>query len=86
MPKFKPYNHKQTTLLSINFEDSLQVGTFEHTLHHLLSGRLDLRSFYDQYKNDDTGRTAYDPALLLRIILFAYSKGKTSSREIEWNC
>ncbi|MDP2610421.1 hypothetical protein Q8W27_15385, partial [Oceanobacter sp. 2_MG-2023] len=28
----------------------------------------------------------YDPAILLKIILFAYSKGITSSREIPWCC
>ena len=38
------------------------------------------------FKNDDTGRPAYDPAILLKIILFAYSKGITSSREIQWSC
>jgi hypothetical protein len=32
------------------------------------------------------GRPAYDPAILLKIILFAYSKGITFSREIEWCC
>ncbi len=32
------------------------------------------------------GRAAYDPAILLKIILFAYSKGITSSREIAWCC
>lgn len=42
--------------------------------------------FNPNYQNDDGGRPAYDPAILLRIILFAYSKGITSSREIQWCC
>ena len=42
--------------------------------------------FYPKYKNDNNGRPAYDPAALLKIILFAYSKGITSSREIQWCC
>ena len=42
--------------------------------------------FYPKYQNDETGRPAYDPAALLKIILFAYSKGITSSREIQWCC
>ncbi|MGK0442703.1 MAG: transposase [Pseudohongiellaceae bacterium] len=29
---------------------------------------------------------AYDPAILLKIILFAYSKGIVSSRDIQWQC
>jgi len=42
--------------------------------------------FYPHFKNERTGRPAYDPAILLKIILFAYSKGINSSREIEWSC
>jgi len=38
------------------------------------------------YKNEDNGRPAYDPAVLLKIILFSYSKGITSSREMQWCC
>ncbi|NKC11236.1 MAG: hypothetical protein GKR94_03220 [Gammaproteobacteria bacterium] len=42
--------------------------------------------FYPSYKNDLAGRAAYKPALLLKIILFAYSKSIMSSREIQWCC
>ena len=42
--------------------------------------------FDPEYRNEDGGRPAYNPAILLKIILFAYSKGTTSSREIEWCC
>ncbi len=86
MPNFKPYDFNQSAMVVINYQDQLQSGTFEYTLHHLLSNKLDLSVFYPHYKNDGGGRTAYDPAILLRIILFAYSKGITSSREIQWNC
>ena len=86
MAKFKKYNYKQNTMLVINFEDQLQPGTFEHAIHYLIDNKIDLSSFYPKFKNDDTGRPAYDPAILLKIILFAYSKGITSSREIEWCC
>ncbi|MGI9276162.1 MAG: transposase [Endozoicomonas sp.] len=33
-----------------------------------------------------TGRLAYDPAMLLKVVLFAYSRGITSSRKIEKSC
>jgi transposase len=86
MPKYKPYNYDQTSMVVINSQEQLQPGTFEYALHHLVDTKLDLRIFYPRYKNDDTGRPAYDPAILLKIILFAYSKGITSSREIQWSC
>lgn len=86
MPKFISYDYNQSTMVVINFEEQLQPGTFEHAIHHLIDNNLDMSVFYPRVKNDDTGRPAYDPAILLKIILFAYSKGITSSREIEWQC
>lgn len=86
MPKFIPYDYNQSTMVVINFEEQLQPGTFEHALHHLIDHKLDLSVFYPGIRNDETGRPAYDPAILLKIILFAYSRGITSSREIEWQC
>ena len=73
-------------MVVINFQDQLQSGTFEHAVHHLVENKLDLSVFNEDYSNDVTGRRAYDPAILLKIILFAYSKGITSSREIQWCC
>ena len=86
MPKFKPYNYNQTSMVIINYEDQLQTGTFEHAVHHLINNKLDLSIFHHKYNNESAGRLAYDPAILLKIILFAYSKGITSSREIQWCC
>lgn len=86
MPNFKPYDYNQTSMVVINYQDQLQAGTFEHALHHLIDSKLDLSVFYPKYSNDNVGRPAYDPAILLKIILFAYSKGITSSREIQWCC
>lgn len=86
MPNFKKYNYNQDTMIVINFEQQLQPNTFEYTLHHLIDKHIDLSLFYDKYSNDQGGRTAYDPAIMLKIILFAYAKGITSSREIQWQC
>ncbi len=86
MPKFIPLNYQQSSMVVINYLDQLQSGTFEHAIHHLIDSKLDLSVFYPKYKNDKNGRPAYDPAALLKIILFAYSKGITSSREIQWCC
>jgi transposase len=86
MPKFIPYNYDQTSMVVINYKDQLQPGTFEHAVHFLIDTKLDLSIFYPKFKNNDGGRPAYDPAILLKIILLAYSKGITSSREIQWCC
>lgn len=86
MPKFKHYEYNQSAMVVINYEEQLQPGTFEHAIHYLIDNKLDLSVYYPNYKNDDGGRPAYDPAILLKIILFAYPKGITSSRQIQWCC
>nr|WP_245800898.1 transposase [Halomonas utahensis] len=86
MPRFKPYNYDQDAMVVINYRHQLQPGTFEYAVHYLIEHKLDLSVFYPKYRNGDTGRLAYDPAILLKIILFAYSKGITSSREMQWCC
>lgn len=88
MPNFIPHDYSQDAIIVVNFKEQLQPGTFEHALHYLISHKLDLSIFYANYRNDKGrgGRAAYDPAILLKIVLFAYSKGITSSREIEWCC
>ena len=73
-------------MVVINFLDQLQPGTFEHALYTLVENKLNLSVYFPDYKNEDTGRPAYDPAILIKIILFAYAKGITSSREMNWNC
>lgn len=86
MARYIPHDYSQHAMVVINYEEQLQPGTFEHAIHYLIDNKVDLSGFDDYYKNDETGRRAYNPALLLKIILFAYSKGITSSREIEWCC
>ncbi len=39
-----------------------------------------------RYVNDETGAPAYDPAVMLKIVLLAYSRGIISSRAIERLC
>jgi transposase len=86
MAKFIPYDYNQNAMVVVNFQDQIQPGTFEYALHYLIEQKLDLSVFEPAYNNDEGGRPAYDPAILLKIILFAYSKGITSSRQIEWCC
>ncbi len=86
MGRFKYYSYEQTVILPINFSKQILPGTFEYTLHHLIDNELDLKDFYEKVHNDETGAPAYDPAIMLKIILFAYSRGIISSRDIEKLC
>ena len=55
-------------------------GTLEHALNHLLDHEIDLSGFDARFANDDTGASAYPPAMLLKVVLLGYSRGIVSSR------
>jgi transposase/IS5 family transposase len=86
MAKYKQYDYKQMVMLPISLEDQLAPGTLEFAIHTLVETRMDLSVFDEKYKNDETGRLAYDPKILLKVVLFAYSRGLTGSRRIEQAC
>src|ERR1035438_3737385 len=44
---------------------------------------LDLAAFYAEYREDGRGGAAYDPALVLAVLVYAYCVGERSSRRIE---
>ncbi len=73
-------------MLPVHLADQLQPGTFEHTIDYLVDNEIDLSAFDSRYDNDETGAPAYDPAILLKVVLFAYSRGITSSRRIARAC
>ncbi len=86
MARYKDYCYEQGKMIPISFREQILPGTFEYTLSHLVDHELDLSVFDQRYNNDDTGRPAYDPALLLKIVLYAYARGIVSSRQIERCC
>jgi transposase len=86
MAKYKPYSYTQGAFIPVHFAHQIQPGTFEYTLSRLLDSELDLSLFNSRFHNDENGARAYDPKLLLKIVLFAYSRGITSSRKIARAC
>jgi len=73
-------------MLPISLENKLIPGILEFNIHTVVKTCMDLSLFDEKYKNDETGRLAYDPKVLLKIVLFAYSRGLTGSRRIEQAC
>ena len=72
--------------LAVDLQAQLLPGTFEHALNHLLDHEIDLSAFDARFKNDETGATAFPPAMFLKVVLLAYSRGVISSRGIERLC
>ncbi len=86
MARFKDYNYDQTKMLPVSFDCQILPGTFEYAVSYIVEHELDLSIFVERYRNDDGGRPAYDPAILLKILIVAYSRGVTQSRQIERLC
>lgn len=73
-------------MILVSFKQQILPGSFEYSLSYLIDHEIDLSLFDQHYHNDNNGRPGYDPRLLLKIVILAYSKGITSSRKIERLC
>ena len=78
--------HSDLQFIALDLSEQLRPGTFEHALNHLIDHQIDLSHFDARYRNDDTGAPAYPPAMLLKVVLFAYSQGLIGSRPIANAC
>jgi transposase len=47
---------------------------------------MDLAAVYGDYRADGHGRAAFDPAMMVALLLYAYAIGERSSRAIERRC
>ncbi|HEY4728365.1 MAG TPA: transposase [Actinomycetes bacterium] len=47
---------------------------------------MDLEGFYAAYRSDGRSRPAYEPAMMVGLLLYAYARGIRSSRVIERAC
>lgn len=86
MARYKAYSYEQGKFIPVFFDKQILPGTFEYTLNYLVDNELDLAVFENRFNNDETGAPAYDPKILLKIILYAYSRGIVSSRKIAQCC
>jgi len=85
MARYKPYSYDQTKLIPISYDRQILPGTFERTLSEVID-TLDMSVFNGRYHNDETGAPAYDPKILLKVVLYAYSHGIIGSRRIGALC
>jgi len=78
--RYVVYNPDQVWLLPPSVRDELGENHLAVFIHELVE-RLDLRHF--ETEHPDVGRPGYPPQLLLKVWLYAYATGVTSSRRIE---
>ena len=86
MARYKPYDYSQLRMIPVSLEEQLIPGTLEHTIHMVVEHEIDASIFDPRYNNDQTGRRAYNPKSLLKVVLLSYSRGILGSRRIEQAC
>ena len=85
MPRYKPQS-VQSLMLPVVLSEQIVPGSFAFALNYLVDHELDLSELDARFRNDEVGASAYDPRVMLKIVLLAYSQGLISSRAIERAC
>ena len=81
--RYRPCEREQQYLMPASLSDWLPE---EHFAWYVLEAveQLDLSAFHAAYRDDGWGRQAYDPAMMLTmmlaLLLYAYCEGERSSR------
>jgi len=86
MARYKSYDLQQGKMIALSYADQIVPGSFEYAPDDIVENHLDLSIFDTRYRNDQTGRLAYDPKVMLKIVLYGYYKGLISSRDLEEGC
>jgi transposase len=85
MARYKPID-MSPKLIPVEFSRQILPGSCEYALCHVIDHEVELSEFDHRFRNDEGGAPAYAPALLLKVVLLAYSRGLVSSRTIESAC
>jgi transposase len=83
---FRDYDQDQLLLMPPSVQEWVKEDSFARFLSEIVDemdarGRLDV--FYAPYRVDGWGAPAFHPAMMLKVMLYAYTNGVTSSRRIE---
>jgi transposase len=76
---FKPYEPQQEMLLPPSLEELIPEGHLVRVVNQMIEA-IDRRVLESQYQGG--GTSAYDPQMLLKVIIYAYTQRAFSSRRI----
>ena len=85
MARYKPQD-RNSLLLPVVLSEQIVPGSFAFALDWLVDNELELGALDARLRNDEVGASAYDPRVMLKIVLPAYSQSPVSSRAIEQAC
>lgn len=82
---FKECNRDQVFLLPPSIREWLPEGDLALFIIDAVA-QMDLGVFYRKYRPDGRGQAAFEPSMMTTLLLYAYSVGIRSSRQIERLC
>jgi transposase len=82
--RFIGCDRDQVFLMPPSLRDWVPEGHLVWTV--LDAAELDLSAIYADYRDDGRGRPAYEPSMMVALLLYAYARGNRSSRGIERAC
>ena len=82
---FLPCDRNQSYLLPPSLADWLPQG---HLAWFVLDAvdQIDLSPFYEKYHINGVGNSAFNPSMMVALLIYAYCSGERSSRQIEKHC
>jgi transposase len=83
--RFIGVDREQVFLMPPSVRDWVPEGHLVWTVLDAV-GELDLAAFYAAYRVDGHGRPAYEPSMMVALLLYAYARGNRSARGIERAC
>lgn len=79
---FRPYEPDQPFLMPASMRDWLPSDHLAYFISDVVD-HLDLRAIMERYADEERGYPPYHPAMMVKVLLYAYSIGVASSRRIE---
>jgi len=79
---FRPYDLNQRLLLPPDLREWLPEGHLALFISDVVD-ELDLSAIFEVYEDEGRGQPPYHPAMMVKVLLYAYCIGKPSSRKIE---
>src|SRR3954465_9441598 len=84
-PSFIACDREQSLLMPPDVREWLPEDHFAWFVLDAVAA-MDLEAFYGAYRVDGRARPAYEPSVMVAVILYAYARGVRSSRAIERAC
>jgi transposase len=82
---FRPWDVEQRWLLPPSVQELVPAGHVAHFVRETVRENLDLGAIFSAYE-EERGYPPYHPAMMVALLLYAYSRGVYSSRKIAQAC